>query len=76
MMEKLTRGKAERQKVSVHIMMNPEVVANIKEMADYAAEVGIIPSDSRGNMTNFIGWCIDMGREALRQYCLKRRGFI
>jgi len=66
----------ERPRVSVHIMMNAELLDNVREMADYAAAVGVIKDDPRGNVTDFINWCILVGKEALRQHCLKRRKFI
>lgn len=71
-----TGEEAKDQKISIHIAMEPKFVAQIKEMADYAAEAGIIPGDNRGNMTAFVNWCIEIGREMLKQYCLKRRKFI
>jgi len=66
----------EKQKASVHIMINTELLENVKELADYAAEIGLIRNDPRGNVTDFINWCIEVGKERLRQYALKRRAFI
>ena len=66
----------EKQKASIHIMLNAEMLDNVKELADYAAEIGLIHNDPRGNVTDFINWCIEVGKERLRQYALKRREFI
>lgn len=66
----------ERQKASVHIALNTEMLENVRELADYAADVGLIHNDPRGNVTDFINWCIEVGRETLRQYALHRRKFI
>lgn len=66
----------EKRKISIHIVLPEEDALEVEQLANYAASIEIIPSDNRGNMTKFIGWCIDLGREYLRQAALKRRKFI
>ena len=66
----------EKQKASLHILLNAELLENVRELADYAVELGLIQNDPRGNVTDFINWCIETGKERLRQYALKRRAFI
>lgn len=47
----------------------------LKELADYAANEGLIPSHHRGNITSFVNWCMEMGEVVLHQHALKKRGF-
>ena len=74
--QELAAPSPEKQKASLHILLNAEMLENVKELANYAVELGLIPNDPRGNVTDFINWCIETGKERLRQYALKRRAFI
>ena len=74
--QELAAPSPEKQKARLHILLNAELLENVRELADYAAELGLIPNDPRGNVTDFINWCIETGKERLRQYALKRRAFI
>jgi len=66
----------EVQKTSIHIMLNKELLGDVRKLADYAAAAGLIQDDPRGNVTDFINWCIMVGRDQLRLYVLQRRKFI
>ena len=74
--QELAAPSPEKQKASLHILLNAEMLENVRELADYAVELGLIQNDPRGNVTDFINWCIETGKERLRQYALKRRAFI
>jgi len=74
--QELAAPSPEKQRASLHILLNAELLESVKELADYAAEIGLIHNDPRGNVTDFINWCIQVGKERLRQHALKRRAFI
>ena len=74
--EQQSEAKSEVQRASVHIMLDTELLESVRKMADYAAAVGLIHDDPRGNVTDFLNWCIMIGKEQLRLYVLKKRKFI
>ena len=67
------------EEVAKQVRLNFNVDASkydrLKELADYAANEGLIPSHHRGNITSFVNWCMEMGEEVLHQHALKKRGF-
>lgn len=65
---------AEEERVSLIITLADEAFGEMKMLAGYASEVNIIPQDT-DNIANFIVWCIELGRESLRQYAVKRREY-
>ena len=66
--------EAARQ-VRLNLNVDASKYERLKELADYAANEGLIPSHHRGNITNFVNWCLGMGEEVLHQHALKKRGF-
>jgi len=67
-------GEAAKQ-VRLNFNVDAGKYERLKELADYAANEGLIPSHHRGNITSFVNWCMEMGEEALHQHALKKRGF-
>ena len=42
--QELAAPSPEKQKASLHILLNAEMLENVKELANYAVELGLIPS--------------------------------
>lgn len=63
------------EKLSVHIYMTKEGHAMVVRDADYAALEGMIEGHARGNMSQWLNFCILIGHQALKQHILQKRGF-
>jgi len=55
--------------------MKPERYEQIKKLARYVAVERFITDSHKGNITDFINWCLSLGEERLRQHAIKKRGF-
>lgn len=65
----------ERKEANLMMRLEPAKYERMRQLSDYAANEGLIPSHHRGNLTSFINWCVTLGEETLRQHALKKRGF-
>ena len=65
----------EKKEMRVELRMPADRHERIKKMARYAAVEGIIPDDHRGNITDWVNYCLDMGDEKLAKHAQKKRGF-
>lgn len=62
--------------VSHHIRLSEELSERAKALSNYAAQEGYYPSDPRGNLSNFIGWCITLGDQILEHRAKQKRGLV
>ena len=68
------QGVVEEQK-QINIKLDPRWYEEIKELADYTANEGLIPYNYRGNLTAFIDWCMVLGKAWLKERARTNRGF-
>lgn len=47
---------------------------HVRKVADYAAALGIIPANHRGNITAWINYCLNVGEAILKQQREKTGG--
>lgn len=74
--EKPGEETATEEKLSIHIYMTKEGHAMVAEDADYAALEGMIEGHPRGNISQWLNFCIQIGHQSLKQYILKeKRGY-
>ena len=77
MEQETAKQVADAPEAAPPVRLNFNVTASrserLKELADYAAHDGLIPSHPRGNMTSFVNWCLIL--KVLWQYILTKRGF-
>lgn len=63
------------EKLNIHIYMTKEGHTMVERDADYAALEGMIEGHPRGNISQWLNFCIDIGHQTLKQYILKKRGY-
>ena len=50
-------------------------VDHVRDVSNYAASIGVIPNDHRGNVTAWVNYCLNLGEEMLKQREAKARGY-
>ena len=55
--------------------MEADRYQRLKKMARYAAVEKIIPDDHRGNITDWVNYCLNIGEDQLTLYAHTKRGF-
>jgi hypothetical protein len=68
-------GASGDDKLSIHIYLTKEGHERVVKDAEYAALENIIEGHPRGNMSQWLNYCIELGHQALKQYILKKRGY-
>jgi len=63
------------KELRLEMRVEAERYGRIKDIADYAAVIGLIPADHRGNITAWVNYCLTVVEELLRQQEYKSRGF-
>lgn len=65
----------EKSEMRVEMRMPADKHQRLRKMARYAAVERIIPDDHRGNITDWINYCLKLGEDQLTLYAHKKRGF-
>ena len=65
----------EKKEMRLEMRLDADRYQRIKRMARYAAVEGIIADDHRGNITDWVNYCIAIGEELLTKHAQKKRGF-
>ena len=68
-------GTQEKKEMRLEMRMDAERYQRIKRMARYAAVEGLIPDNHRGNITDWVNYCLNIGDELLTNHAQKKRGF-
>ena len=65
----------EKKEMRLEMRMEAERYERVRKMARYAAVEGLIPDDHRGNITDWVNYCLNIGDELLTNHAQKKRGF-
>lgn len=65
----------EKKEMRLEIRIDADRYQRLKKMARYAAVEKIIPDDHRGNITDWVNYCLNIGEAELTLYAHKKRGF-
>lgn len=63
------------KEVRFEMRVDPKWVEHMRDVANYAAKIGIIREDHRGNMAAWVNYCVNLGEEMLKQRETKARGY-
>lgn len=65
----------EKKEMKFEMRIGAETYERMRKVARYAAVEGIIPDDHRGNMTDWVSFCLAVGEEMMKNHAQKKRGF-
>lgn len=73
--EQTQQSEEVAKEVRFEMRVDPKWVEHVRRVANLAATVGIIPEDRRGNVADWVNYCLNLGEEWLRQQA-KAKGII
>jgi len=70
-----TQETQEKKEMRIEMRIPADAHQRIKRMARYAVVEGIIPDNHRGNITDWVNYCLALGDEKLTKHAQTKRGF-